>query len=174
MAMFDEAKAGEKVWSIGLGWGKIEEIDSGHFPIVVRFNNGHQISFTSLGHQWAQSINPTLFWDEIKIAPPEKPNTYPRKGACGGIHTNAKHDVECSAAEKPKEHKCNYEKVHAEHCHCGNFKVISYRKPKEECEACKLIEFAEWRQKMFDRYTEGDLTKDKFLLNQHHTCEKGK
>jgi len=73
-AMFDDAKAGDRVWDFALGHGTIESIKKDtRYPIEVAFeeHNGFE-SFTLHGER-TPLCNPTLFWDEVKIVPPERP-----------------------------------------------------------------------------------------------------
>jgi hypothetical protein len=131
MAQFEDAKVGDRVWSLRYGWGEVSEENVS--DVVTTMFNGEEKCWFTNGKRLSSDLNPTLFWDEVKIISPER----------------------------PKEHECKYEKVNAEHCICGNFKLISYQRPKEECEACEFLnENRDW----------SDLLT--FLLNQHHTCEK--
>lgn len=74
MAQFSDAKVGDRVWSIKDGWGKIYQIDHPiGFPIAVDFENESSRVFTTEGKETNDNLNPTLFWDEVKIVPPERP-----------------------------------------------------------------------------------------------------
>ena len=70
MKMFENAKIGDKVWDIRLGWGEIIEI--GYtilYPITVKFDS--IIDKYTFEGKWAiKDKFPTLFWNEFKI--PEK------------------------------------------------------------------------------------------------------
>lgn len=121
MAMFDEAKAGTKLWSFHDGWGTVI-VNQGHVhgkALDMQFNGARE-QFTLEGKYFAGELNPTLFWDEVKIIPPEK--------------------------------------------------------PKEECEACRGLEAMFNNDQAFgiDDMTPILVDFMMFLLNQHHTCEKGK
>lgn len=71
--MFRNAKVGDRVWHIRKGWAVIAYIDkSSTFSINVRFKDGMSTSFTIDGKEYSSDINPTLFWDEIKVNTPEK------------------------------------------------------------------------------------------------------
>ena len=76
--MFKDAKAGDIVWSVINGWGKIEifNIKSDYplsdYPLEVKFNRTTE-SYTLDGKNHALSLYPTLYWDKIEITPPPKP-----------------------------------------------------------------------------------------------------
>ena len=72
---FTDAKAGDRVWSITEGWGVVKKRTSPHdpYPLVVEFENGTHIIYTLWGRRYNSDLNPTLFWDEVKIEAPEKP-----------------------------------------------------------------------------------------------------
>ena len=75
--MFSNAKIGDKVWSLTRGWGTIT-IDEDHgqssdYPIHVRFDKGSNDYYTVCGKFYTHDINPSLFWDEIKLEIPKKP-----------------------------------------------------------------------------------------------------
>lgn len=71
--MFADIKVGDKVWDIRQGWGVVcgltQRID---YPIDVEFGEEYN-SYTRGGFCHLDDINPTLFWDEIKIEVPPKP-----------------------------------------------------------------------------------------------------
>ena len=73
--MFENAKIGDKVWEIELGWGEIVNIiKSSTYPLMVKFNiNGSIMTFDLSGKYTKIAINPTLFWDEINVEIPKKP-----------------------------------------------------------------------------------------------------
>ena len=74
MPQFDDAKVGDKVWSVANGWGKITGVDnSDNYPIEVTYDNENWASYKSDGREFSSEPNPTLFWDEVKIVPPERP-----------------------------------------------------------------------------------------------------
>ena len=138
MAQFDEAKVGDKVWSIIDGWGGITDIAFlQRFPIKVEFKSQADC-FNKDGFAGKADLNPTLFWDEKKI------------------------DL-----ERPRKHECNFN-FRSQHgqwmiCRCG-----ARVKAKIKCKACELIGYAKWRDEVIKEYTAMDYTRDKFLLNQHH------
>lgn len=71
--MFKNAEVGDKVWSVGHGWGKITHIDNDDtYPLKVKFD-GDSATYTLEGKFYKDDLNPTLFWDEVKIVPPPKP-----------------------------------------------------------------------------------------------------
>ena len=72
---FRNAKVGDRVWEITEGWGKITEIigqDEGK-TLAVKFDGGGEDEYWDDGKHYATDINPSLFWDEIKITPPPRP-----------------------------------------------------------------------------------------------------
>ena len=72
---FSDAKAGDKVWSLTEGWGTILERfrSRAEYPLVVGFENREQKTYTLWGQLHFKDLNPTLFWDEVKIETPVKP-----------------------------------------------------------------------------------------------------
>ena len=72
--MFKNAKVGDKVWDIRRGWGEISYIEyTGKYPIFVKFSNYVSGKFSTEGKEFLNDINPTLYWDELRIIPPKKP-----------------------------------------------------------------------------------------------------
>lgn len=75
--MFKNAKVGNRVWSLTNGWGTvISAYDSSScFPIHVQFDgdDGDSDSYMACGKLYEDDLNPTLFWDEIKLDIPKKP-----------------------------------------------------------------------------------------------------
>ena len=68
---FENAKVKDRVWSVEFGWGTV---DSVHPYIEVIFQNNQMYRFNSDGSRFfTLKVNQTLFWDEIKIVPPERP-----------------------------------------------------------------------------------------------------
>lgn len=74
--MFKKAKKGDEVWAISMGWGKITEVHED--SISVKFKN-ESLDFLYLknGKIDKTDINPSLFWDEVKIEIPKKSKEYP-------------------------------------------------------------------------------------------------
>lgn len=71
--MFADIKVGDKVWDICRGWGVITTLMvCPTYPIEVEFKNGHG-SYTRDGYSSLEDVNPSLFWDEIKLVAPQKP-----------------------------------------------------------------------------------------------------
>jgi hypothetical protein len=69
---FEKAQADDKVWSIRHGWGVITHIDN--HKVFVRFDHlNWDCIFTICGKFSTEDLNPSLFWDEIKIDIPQKP-----------------------------------------------------------------------------------------------------
>ena len=84
---FRNAKVGDRVWDIMHGWGKIikkykdPEVP---YPIVVSdFENMgvYTEAYNWDGKAFRNHINPILFWDEVQIEPPPKPEVQPEWGS---------------------------------------------------------------------------------------------
>ena len=74
--MFENSEVGNKVWDIRHGWGIITFINTiNAYPINVSFGNEDE-SFTIDGKEFESDLYPTLFWDEVVIVPPSKPNGF--------------------------------------------------------------------------------------------------
>ncbi len=76
--MFKNAKVGDRVFDILIGWGVIDEINEQvAFPVSVNFDgdfySGTGKVYTFDGFATVQDKMPRLFWDEIKFEVPEKP-----------------------------------------------------------------------------------------------------
>lgn len=79
---FRNAKTGDRIWHITKGWGNITmPLDNNFFPdkIYTSFtgNNGNtfysNLAFFADGRVNKEDLNPSIFWNEIKIVPPDKP-----------------------------------------------------------------------------------------------------
>jgi hypothetical protein len=70
--IFENAQVGDRVWSIRYGWGTINIIKDRKIYVVFDHLNRPRI-FTSQGKFYDDDLNPTLFWDEVKIDIPQKP-----------------------------------------------------------------------------------------------------
>jgi len=71
---FETAKAGDKVWSIELGWGVIKDTThKSNYPILVMFGEDMIVSFKLDGTRVPWSASRTLFWGEVVIEAPAKP-----------------------------------------------------------------------------------------------------
>lgn len=67
--MFENAKVGDRVWSLVSGWGTIISLDGlVKFPIVVRFDGGNQENFNYHGYDGYDNPQPVLYWNECKIS----------------------------------------------------------------------------------------------------------
>jgi hypothetical protein len=64
----EEIKVGDKVWHILYGWKTVSRIDSGEYPIII-----NEYSYNESGVEYSSDINPSIFWDEVHINPPPKP-----------------------------------------------------------------------------------------------------
>lgn len=70
---FENAKVGDKVWTIDDDWGTITQIDEEKDnPIVVEFEFC-QLSFTIKGFRFKNDKRQSLFWDELKYEIPIRP-----------------------------------------------------------------------------------------------------
>jgi hypothetical protein len=69
---FENAQTSDRVWSMHHGWGVVTHVSDP--KILVRFDhlkwNG---IFTICGKYCTKDLNPTLFWNEVKIDIPQKP-----------------------------------------------------------------------------------------------------
>lgn len=88
-------KVGDRVWSIGDGWGKVICINNkeSSYPVDVRHNE-RCVSYTKDGKQYEEEDGRVLFFDEIPIPKSalERPRFRARRGgiyyyvdACGNI-----------------------------------------------------------------------------------------
>ncbi len=166
-AMFSDAKVkiGNKVWDASKGWGEVIETDEGDtLNLKVKFKDCKAYRdtawFTNEGVK-EDGLLQTLFHDEVKIVPPERPKEHHHVFKDNIIRIEHRAYGRCECGEE------GLQQIDVEHNYqamvCGELP-----KPKEECEACELIEA------MKDVYdpVSSCLKKDLFLLNQHHTCEK--
>jgi hypothetical protein len=75
---FEDAKVGDKVYSVTFGWGEIEQINpSDNYSIHVSFDsiNGEIEIFTCEGYFYDNVHIQSLFWDEIIFEVPVKRKT---------------------------------------------------------------------------------------------------
>ena len=72
---FSDAKAGDKVWSLTHGWGVVTARLEPHtpYPLAVEYEDRSYRTYTLWGLLHFTDLNPTLFWDEVKVEIPEKP-----------------------------------------------------------------------------------------------------
>ena len=73
--MFSKAKEGDRVWSMMYGWGTVINVDleDPQYQLHVGFGDEQSDWFLRCGRSMPHHLNPLLFWDEVKITPPEKP-----------------------------------------------------------------------------------------------------
>jgi hypothetical protein len=72
-AQFADVKKGDKVWSINHGWGKVTSRHSTTFCVYHETKN-KTIWYTLNGERrYKDDQGQTLFWDEITVTPPPKP-----------------------------------------------------------------------------------------------------
>lgn len=66
--MFENAKVGDRVWSIQQGWGTIVNTTFTElYPILVNFGYKTSMSYTNEGKVRYNDISPSLFWNEFKV-----------------------------------------------------------------------------------------------------------
>lgn len=71
--MFINAKIGDRAWSFEYGWGTIIHIFyEKEYPIIFKSDTNRICNFRFDGKRDINDINPSLFWDEVKIKIPEK------------------------------------------------------------------------------------------------------
>ena len=70
MTTFEDAKVGDRVFHYKYGWKTISHIkEESSYPIIIDYD----FSYTYNGFAEKTDSNPSIFWDEIVITPPEKP-----------------------------------------------------------------------------------------------------
>lgn len=68
---FSEAKIGDKVFALDLGWGEVVSLYAG--GLVVEFEGRFAQLYLVDGRECEEDINQMLYWDEVKIEPPARP-----------------------------------------------------------------------------------------------------
>lgn len=72
--IFSDAKVGDRAWSFEYGWGTITHVFyENEYPIIFKSDTNKICNFRVDGKRDINDINPSLFWNEIKIEIPEKP-----------------------------------------------------------------------------------------------------
>ena len=72
-AVFADIKVGDEVWDVCRGWGVVCGLTQHQtYPVDVEFGEIYD-SYTRDGFFTLDDINPTLYWDEIKLEAPPKP-----------------------------------------------------------------------------------------------------
>jgi hypothetical protein len=80
---FENAEVGDRVWDILKGWGTVTNTSAkSDYSIEVMFSYNGVVTYTIEGKSFISDINPSLFWDEVKIKAPEQP---PRTKLINGI-----------------------------------------------------------------------------------------
>jgi hypothetical protein len=72
MNAFENARTGDRVWSIRHGWGTIACLDNHDIHVEFDYFRKKRI-FSICGKYDIEDLYPTLFWDEVKIDIPQKP-----------------------------------------------------------------------------------------------------
>ena len=72
---FEDAKAGDQLWSVEFGWGEVVSRDNVSKSFTVEFNGDEFETYCFKGSRKRplREKMQTLFWDEIVIEAPEKP-----------------------------------------------------------------------------------------------------
>lgn len=166
MAQFDDAKIGDRVWHIQFGWGEIILAGMpdptgvrGH--IKAKFEKEEEDRYFWLdGKRFTSDKSPTLFWDEVKIDPPERPKEHEHdfyKPTMQIMHLRGECDCGAEGLMHTSSEVLNLNNLPSNIPKPGEVIFIP-----RKCEACEFLnENRDWSALM------------KFLLNQHHTCEKG-
>ena len=80
MKYFDGIKVNDRVWDLVNLWGVVSKIRTNYTKprIVVNFDNNaiNEFDFNGKPLYGLESINQTLFWDEIKFEIPKRPKIY--------------------------------------------------------------------------------------------------
>jgi hypothetical protein len=75
---FENAKVGDRVYSLVYGFGKIRSIgEDDDYPIEVDFDKGISQTFQLSGKYFHNDENALLFWDKPTIIAPEQPKPAP-------------------------------------------------------------------------------------------------
>lgn len=71
---FENARIGDRVWSIVSGWGYVGEIKTGSiYPIEVTLDCGDTLSYTFGGRSSVNHEFQSLFWNVVCFAVPTQP-----------------------------------------------------------------------------------------------------
>lgn len=76
MAKFSNIKIGQEVWSVQYGWGIVDRFNTtvnNYKLFQVKFDNGDCEWYFEDGRVNIDNVNPTLFWNEVKL-PTEEEN----------------------------------------------------------------------------------------------------
>ena len=68
----ENARPGDRVWSMRHGWGVVEVVNDTDYPITVKFDFCYK-TFTFQGLEYEEDLIQVLFWDEVKIVAPPRP-----------------------------------------------------------------------------------------------------
>lgn len=107
--MFADAKVGDRVWSVLLGWGTVINVsNAGSLVIHVKFDCGRNDNFSKKGYRLSDDVYPALFWDEVKITPPPRPKRKVTKTLEGWVNLYPELSVDCSKFHDTKESADNH------------------------------------------------------------------
>lgn len=71
---FENARIGDRVWSMRRGWGTVRKIDRDTlYPLKVTYQHVGIGSYTLDGLAHVEDITQSLFWDEVVVKAPIKP-----------------------------------------------------------------------------------------------------
>lgn len=106
---FENAKVGDKVWTVTDDWGEIVEIiETSEYPIIVEFE-ACQLSFTVKGFYYETEKRQSLFWNEIKYEIPTRPKRKSiKKIECWmNIYSDGDNTIH-KTKDKANENACTY------------------------------------------------------------------
>jgi hypothetical protein len=124
---FEDAKVGDKVYSVAFGWGEVVCTDGfEHYPIGVRFQSAviDTHYFTLGGCYYTDNPIQSLFWNEVHIKAPVKPVIIPATKVVNGVEIP-------NISYRPKtHHHCNIpapaNPAFYENVRCYNNENIAY------------------------------------------------
>lgn len=82
---FSDVCFGDTVFHIRYGWGIVKCVEGRTFRVKFT-NTNHAEYFFFDGRTNVSDVNPSIFWDEIKIVPPAKPKRKVEKTIEGWIN----------------------------------------------------------------------------------------
>lgn len=105
---FENAKVGDRVWNICKGWATVTRIDFitsfKQMLCSAQFDKVNTLTehFFVDGKEFTSDLNPSWFWDEVKIVAPERPKRLVKKEVVGWANfypdrNRGYHDTESKA-----------------------------------------------------------------------------